>query len=108
MAREREKAMAKKPKLGALTVRLDDRTWKVLEADMKAGQLSSLNAAIQRRLNRTLIDDMVMDVINKAAFKAALEIQPMVLATVVDQLDKLESRIDSRFLNLHELISKGR
>jgi hypothetical protein len=78
--------MAKKERPAGLTIRLRENTWKVLEHDMKKDGLPSINAAIQRRLDRTLIDENIQGIMDQVAEKTAKRC----MAELIDYITKLQ------------------
>jgi hypothetical protein len=86
-----KKAKTGKPPHGApaMSVRLLDHTYKMLQQDMHRDGLPSLNAAIQRRLDRTLIDDHVRDVVNEAARRTSSETAQQFTSIIRDHIDNL-------------------
>jgi hypothetical protein len=105
--------MATKPtEVVALKVRIREKTRRVLEvAAKKEGH--SVNREIERRLERTLIDEGVQAVIDAAAGKAAAEFAKVMIEHIHNlmldkagefaRIDQTLDRID-RTLKLHEVI----
>jgi hypothetical protein len=105
--------MAAKPSdTVAVKVRIKEKLRRDLEAEAKRDGIS-VNAAIDRRLNRTLIDDMIMAFINRAAKEAAAEYSKVMaehisnlmgdVAKEFADIRKAQAQTD-RMLSLHELI----
>jgi hypothetical protein len=109
--------MAAKPtETVAVKVRMKERLRRDLEVEANRDGIS-VNAAIERRLNRTLIDDKVMDIIQKVAketsdytadrfAKAMFDNILKQSREIAGQFAKVDTRLDQidRLLSLHELI----
>jgi hypothetical protein len=105
--------MAAKPtEIVAVKVRMKEKLRRELEVEAKRDGIS-VNAAIERRLNRTLIDDKIMGIIAVTASTTSKQFTDAVIAHLnnlmmdkAGELARLENKIDqaNRVLNLHELI----
>jgi hypothetical protein len=86
-----KKTRTKKPEHGAppLSVRLRETTYRMLEDDMKRDKLTSMNAAVQRRLDRTLIDDQLHDIISRVAGKVSSETAQQFTSIIRDHIHNL-------------------
>jgi hypothetical protein len=107
--------MAAKPaETVAVKVRMKEKLRRELEVEAKRDGIS-VNAAIERRLNRTLIDDKVIDIITKTSMETSKQFADAIIDHIsklmmdkVGEFARLEDKIDqtNRVLNLHELILK--
>jgi hypothetical protein len=105
--------MAAKPtETVAVKVRMKEKLRRQLEVEAKRDGIS-VNAAIERRLNRTLIDDMIMEIIAKTASTTSKQFADTIgdhlhnlMMDKAGEFARLEDKIDqaNRVLNLHELI----
>jgi hypothetical protein len=100
-----KKAKTTKPAHGApaMSVRLLDRTYKMLEEDVKRDGLSSMNQAIQRRLDKSMIDQTLRDTVTQTTDEAALkfERENLKLAnTLIDHMNKLITSANEAIANL--------
>ena len=101
--------MAAKPtETVAVKVRMKEKLRRELEVEAKRDGIS-VNAAIERRLNRTLIDDKIRDIIaetSKQFRDAIVDHLHNLMMDKAGEFARLEGKIDqtNRVLNLHELI----
>jgi hypothetical protein len=93
--------------LVSVKVRMKESQRRIYQAEAERAGIS-INAAIERRLNRTLSDDAMEKVIKQAAEEAAKFYSKLVRAMVGKFLAELEGRMDGRFLDLHALIIDSR
>jgi len=89
--------------LVSVKVRMKESQRRIYQAEADRDGIS-VNAAIERRLNRTLVDDKMADVITRAAIAAAAQCLATVRDELASQLRELEGRIGGHILNLHALI----
>jgi hypothetical protein len=98
--------MAAKPtEIVAVKVRMKEKLRRELEVEAKRDGIS-VNAAIERRLNRTLIDDKVMDIIAKTASETSKQFVAAIIDHIHNLMRDTAGEIDriNRTLNLHEAV----
>jgi hypothetical protein len=102
--------MAKPSERVAIKVRMKEGMRRNFEAEAKRDGIS-VNQVIERRLNRTLFDDRLQEILDQVseetAKKVVKAIAGIMLGHVKDEiaaLEALEARTDKRILNLHEAI----
>jgi hypothetical protein len=108
-------SMAVKPtEVVAVKVRMKEKLRRELQVEAKRDGIS-VNAVIERRLNRSLIDDKVMDIIAVAAKAASAAVAEQVnerITNLIRAYDAEITRANQRILgiehvqSLHELILK--
>jgi hypothetical protein len=106
--------MAKnKVRENGLSVRLRESTWKLLEDDMKRLGLTSMNQAVQRRLDQSVANESMKVVAELAAQQTALQHTEIIIEHIhklagdfAAALDKLsvERDHDRRVVDLHEML----
>jgi hypothetical protein len=96
-----KKAKTRKPQRSAppTSIRLHESTYQVLLDDIKRDGLPSMNAAIERRLNRTLIDDKMISIVKATATATASEYSRMIadhihvlMKDMVEELERLQTQ----------------
>ena len=103
--------MPKKPSERiAMKIRMKEGLRRSFEAEAKRDGVS-VNAAIERRLGQALTEDATKEFIRSTAKLTAMEMADTtdariddLMKTVTAEFARLEARIDSRILNLHEAI----
>jgi hypothetical protein len=90
--------------LVSVKVRMKESQRRIYQAEANRDGIS-VNQAIERRLNRTLLDERMTDVIERTAKAAAWDQYAVVKREMASQLRDLEGRIGSHILNLQYLIN---
>ena len=103
--------MPKKPSERiAMKIRMKEGLRRSFEAEAKRDGVS-VNAAIERRLGQALTEDATKEFIRSTAKLTAMEMADSaeehidkLMKTVIAEVSRIEAKIDSRILNLHEAI----
>lgn len=98
--------MATKPtETVAVKVRMKEKLRRELEVEAKRDDIS-VNAAIERRLNRTLIDDKIMGIIEKTASDTSKQFAAAIVDHIHNLMRDTVGEIDriKRTLDLHEAV----
>jgi hypothetical protein len=98
--------MAAKPtEVVAVKVRMKEKLRRELQVEANRDDIS-VNAVIERRLNRTLIDDKIMDIIAKTASETSKQFAAAIIDHVHNLMRDTAVEIDriNRTLNLHEAV----